>query len=224
MNGDPYAKNSQPPPGASGYKRQSRAQRGDFIKWTDGQARDVQIMSASATSTLGHWVSGKRVQCTGQSCANCMAGDRASERWSLDVLCEGKTLTWEMANATFALLEDIAEMVGHLYRLWVKVKRSGTGINTRYTIIPLAQPPEEDRAKDAGAQAEYIKKTLEALDKDPKETLAEFLAEAPTHIVNAGSQQQLDAFLEYVDNLEEPIPGMEESDPEPGPTSAASYF
>jgi len=97
-NPDPHAKDSQPPPGASGYKRQSRAQRGDYMKWTDGQTHDVQIMSASATSDLGHWVGGRRVLCTGAQCSNCMAGDKPSERWSLDVLCEerpspGKWLT-----------------------------------------------------------------------------------------------------------------------------------
>jgi len=129
-----------------------------------------------------------------------------------------------MANLTFAALEDIAQMVGHLYRLWVRVKRTGTGRQTRYTIIPLAQPPEQEVARDAAAQAEYIKTTLEALGKDPKETLAEFLAQAPSHIVHGSPHQQLDAFLEYVDGLEEPIPSEAEAEEESAPTSAASYF
>jgi len=194
------------------------------MKWSDGETHDVQIMSASATSDLGHWVGGRRVLCTGTKCSNCMAGDKPSERWSLDVLYDGKTLTWEMANLTFAALEDIAEMVGHLYRLWVKVKRTGTGRNTRYTIIPLAEPPPEEKAKDAAAQAEYIKTSLAALDRDPKQTLAEFLAQAPSHIVNGSPQQQMDAFLEYVEVLPGNIPSEAEAEEASTPTSAADYF
>lgn len=224
MNADPYAKNSQPPPGASGYKRQSSAQRGDFLSFSDGQTRDVQIMSASATSRKVHWVGGKTVGCTGPQCANCLAGDDASERWTLETICEGKSLQWSMANLTFALLEDIAEMVGHLYRLWVKVKRTGTGRNTRYTIIPLAQPPEEEKARDVDAQVQYCQETLKALGKNPKQELEDFLADAPSHIVNGSPQQQLDAFTEYVDSLEEPVPSEAGDEPQPGPASAASYF
>ncbi len=223
-NPDPHAKSSQPPPGATGYKRQSSAQRGDYLSFSDGQTRDVQIMAASAIPKRVHWVDGKSVACTGPQCANCLAGGKVSERWSLDVIADGKPLVWEMANLTFAALEDAAEMVGYLYRLWVRVKRTGTGINTRYTMMPLAQPPPEEKAKDMEAQAKYINDALTALGIEPKHFLAEFLLAAPSHIANGSPQQQMDAFLEYVDSLEEPIPSEAEAVEASTPASAADYF
>lgn len=99
--------------------------------------KTVQILSKEPTRRDVHWVQGQSKDCTGPECTYCKTGSKPAARWSVDVDTDEGQLVWEMSNAVLNVVEDIAELEGALEYLTLRVKRTGSGTSTRYTVIPI---------------------------------------------------------------------------------------
>lgn len=199
-NEDSHVENSQAP-SSPGYQRRSQP-GGDtnFLTWTDGETKALTVVSKFPVSERRHWVDGKSQPCAGDDCALCAAGAKATLRWSVEVECEGEERSWGMSNQVCDQLETIAEMVGRLEGLTVQVKRQGTGLNTRYTIVPLTKAPwQAETHDDLEGQAKYVKTLCQEWGLDPKALMAEFRENLDEELETGSEIEQMAAFCQYVE-------------------------
>lgn len=205
-------------------KRQSQPSSGAFLKFKDGNTFDLTILGDQATQKKTHWVGSRSILCGGEGCVFCKAGDQPSLRWQLDVDGPNGIQVWEVANPTFAVVEDVAESVGFLNGLRLRVKRNGTGTDTRYLVLPLdEQPGAPADNDDPETMAAEIKRLCETIHRDPKDELVTFVTQiSPAHH-DLPAADQLHGLLTWLrqraraDEIEQPT----EAAPSEG---AASYL
>lgn len=206
------------------YERQAEPSKGNFLSWDAGEPKDLVILSEKGTKTEQHWVEGKAFECSGASCVYCTSGVRKTLRWSVLTLCEGEELPWEMSNTTFFGVEDVAAMVGHLKDLRLRVTRHGTGMKTRYSVLPITG--EEETAEIERTTAWYAKevKRLCTLAKmDAKQELKLFLSEVEPDLAKLPAISQMRAFYVYINETTEDFQAPDEPPPDE-PQDIGRYF
>lgn len=108
---------------------------GDYIKFEAGDIKDLTVLSDQPKYHPMHWINGQPQPHQEDGCTYCDAGQRISKRYTVAVQHNGNIALWEMAYLTWKDLADQAEMMGQLRGLVLKVKRSGSGRSTRYTVM-----------------------------------------------------------------------------------------
>ena len=206
------------------YERRAEPSKGNFLSWTAGESKDLVILSEKGTESRVHWISGESSDCKGEGCPQCAQGFRPSIRWTVDARHEGEETSWEMSNTTFFGVEDVAEMVGHLEDLRLRVTRHGTGMKTRYSVLPITE--EEKAPKKETTADEYaseIKRLCALANMDPKQELKLFLTEVSPQLAEAPPTIQMRAFYDYINaetkNLQQP-----DEPPPDEPQDIGRYF
>lgn len=158
----------------------------DWLRWESDEKKEVLIQSDKPVKKLVHWDGEMYVECEKPDCPWCDDKVRRITRYSVEALAEDDVWTWEMAKLVYAQVKDIAEEYGGLQGLHLKVKRTGEGRKTRYTIIPLGVAStivEENTLWDRGAiardlegAAAFAKELAASLEITAKEAMTDFLA------------------------------------------------
>ncbi len=130
-----------------------QAVEGGWLNWNDGETKELIVINDQPVKHVIHWVQGKGQPCTGPGCGACNLGIRASQRFTVMTLYDGEQSRWEMALLTWRDLAVIAEMQGTLRGLRLRVHRSGTGRNTRYTLIADGIADESELPPDVPPEA-----------------------------------------------------------------------
>lgn len=198
-----------------------------WLKWNDGETKDIFVLEDHCHQNVVHWVRGRGIDCHGPGCRLCDLGDRPSVRWATEVMCDGQQYTWEMSNTVHNQLMAAAQVLGGLLGLHLTVTRSGTGLDTQYTLVPIerdetvepATPAaggsttpqavhhaatNNDRlraqiARDPQGAAAYAKELCATLELEPKEALQDFLNADGRAYANADAITQLAAFTKHLE-------------------------
>jgi len=99
-----------------------------------------------------------------------------------------------MAALVWKQLQAVAQAYGGLANLAVRVSRSGTRRNTRYTIVPLSAAPTVQPTNDLSGQIATVRQYCKLASLDPKKELQEFLDQHP-EVQGESPDVQLAAFL-----------------------------
>jgi len=206
------------------YERQAEPSKGNFLSWDAGESKDLVILSEKGTKTERHWVEGKAQECSGAGCLFCSTGVKKTLRWTVLTKCEGEELPWEMSNTTFFGVEDVAEMVGGLKDLRLRVTRHGTGMKTRYSVLPITgEEKAPEKKHDIDWYANEVKRLCALGNMDPKQELKLFLTEIARASQLASPIIQMRAFYDYIDQETKDLQHVDE--PPPGkPQDIGRYF
>lgn len=206
------------------YERQAEPSKGNFLSWDAGESKDLVILSEEGTKTERHWVEGKAQECSGAGCLYCSTGVKKTLRWTVLTRCEGEELPWETSNTTFFGVEDVAEMVGGLKDLRLRVTRHGTGMKTRYSVLPITgeeKAPAERR--DFTWYTDEIKRLCKLANMNPKQELKLFLAEVKPVAINYTRIDQMRAFYDYINEETQDFQKPDEPPPDE-PQDIGRYF
>ncbi len=206
------------------YERQAAPSKGNFLSWDAGESKDLVILSEKGDKKGVHWVAGESKECKGEGCALCQEGLTRTLRWTVLTKCEGEELPWEMSNTTFFGVEDVAEMVGSLKDLRLRVTRHGTGMKTRYSVLPITG---EEKAPETTDEMDILARDIRALCKlanmDPKQELKLFLSEIAPDLADKPQIAQMRAFYWYIDKETIDLQEVDEPQPEE-PQDIGRYF
>ena len=206
------------------YTRQAAPSKGIFLKWEPGESKDLVILSETGTEEDIHWVEGESKPCEGEDCTLCDLGVRRTKRWEVPTRCQGEEVPWAMSNTTFYGVEDVAEMVGHLKDLRLRVTRHGTGRKTRYSVLPLiGQETSPSVEAEEQTLAQDIRDMCASAGLDPKQELALFLNEEAPELRNAPQLSQMRGFYAYIDDKTGTEQDEDEAPPEE-PQAIGAYF
>ena len=206
------------------YERQAEPSKGNFLSWDAGESKDLVILSEKGTKTERHWVEGKAQECSGAGCLFCSTGVKKTLRWTVLTRYEGEELPWETSNTTFFGVEDVAEMVGGLKDLRLRVTRHGTGMKTRYSVLPITGEqlaPGIEKSPDT--YAADIKRLCALANMDPKQELKLFLADVAPHLADAALPVQMQRFYFYIDKETKDLQPVDEPPPDE-PQDIGRYF
>jgi len=206
------------------YERQAEPSKGNFLSWDAGESKDLVILSEKGTKTERHWVEGKAQECSGAGCLYCSTGVKKTLRWTVLTKCEGEELPWETSNTTFFGVEDVAEMVGGLKDLRLRVTRHGTGMKTRYSVLPITG--EEKAAEDRPSidwYAAEIKRLCALANMNPEQELRLFRTEIEPEVVSMTPWAQMHAFHNYIDQETKDLQAPDEPPPDE-PQDIGRYF
>jgi len=191
----------------------------NWVKWQEGESIDLTIITPQATGFAIHWANNQSQRCTGPNCPFCAAGGQAKQRWSAKVKIGEATKTWEMANLTYQSLYAIADAYGGMMGLNVRVKRTGLGRATRYTIVPLTPMPENPAKRESQAMIGYARELCEAHAIQPKDEFKRFLTDEHPEVRSQPQRRQLQLFIEWLETEypdvalgEEPLEGTPEDE------------
>ncbi len=206
------------------YERRSKPSKGNFLSWDAGESKDLVILSEKGTENYTHWVAGKAANCMGEGCPLCIEGHRRSIRWTVQVRCEGEELPWEMSNTAFFGVEDVAQMIGSLEGLRLRVTRHGSGLDTRYAVLPLMGiVPAPDTDQEEQKLAQEIREMCSIGGLDPGQELKLFLSEIAPGVADKSQILQMRAFFAYIDNKTEDMREPDEPPPDE-PQDIGRYF
>ncbi len=183
----------------SPYERQAEPSKGNFLSWDAGESKDLVILSEKGDKKEVHWVAGESKECTGIGCPLCAMQTRKVLRWTILTRYEGEELPWEMSNTTFFGVEDVAEMVSGLKDLHLRVTRYGSGLKTRYSVLPITG--EEERPKKEWSLewgVAEIKRLCALANMDPKQELELFLTEIEPGAAKYTPFERMHAFYAYI--------------------------
>lgn len=206
------------------YERQAEPSKGNFLSWDAGESKDLVILSEKGTESYTHWIDNEARECKGEGCALCAEGVKQSLRWTIDTRYEGEEIPWEMSNQCFFGVEDVATMVGHLKGLSLRVTRYGTGLKTRYSVLPITgeeKAPEEEYTIDW--LAAKIKSLCALANMDPKQELKLFLTEIEPGLATTTPYFQMQAFYKYIDKETKDLQQPDEPPPDE-PQDIGRYF
>lgn len=206
------------------YERQAEPSKGNFLSWDAGESKDLVILSEKGTESRVHWIGQKSYECTGEGCSSCATGSRPTLRWSVDTKCEGEEISWEMSNTTFFGVEDVASMVGHLKDLRLRVTRYGSGLKTRYSVLPITG---EEKAAKASDEIELLAAKIRGLCKlagmNPRKELTLFRSEIASDDDLASDEALMRAFYEYINAETLDLQHVDEPPPDE-PQDIGRYF
>ncbi|MBA7660478.1 hypothetical protein ES703_68480 [subsurface metagenome] len=129
-----------------------------------------------------------------------------------------------MSNTTFFGVEDVAEMVGGLQDLRLRVTRHGTGMKTRYSVLPITG--EEERPKKEWSiewGVAEIERLCALANMDPKQELKLFLTKVAPNMAEAAPVIQMHAFFDYIDKETKDLQHVDEPPPDE-PQDIGRYF
>ncbi len=206
------------------YERQAEPSKGNFLSWDAGESKDLVILSEKGTESQTHWIDNEAKECKGEGCALCAEGVKKSLRWTILTKCEGEELPWEMSNRCFFAVEDVAEMIGHLPGLRLRVTRHGSGLKTRYSVLPITgEEKAPEKEYDPGWYADKIKRLCKLANMDPKQELKLFLTNVAPNLVDAPVLSQMAAFCAYIDEETKDLQPPDEPPPDE-PQDIGRYF
>ena len=200
MSSTPPATTAPAAAAPAGYIRKSTpGAGGNFLKWSDGETKELIVLSTEPVVRKIHWTQNHSADCTGATCALCAAGDKPKLRWTVHVEDLNGEHDWDIANQTCSDLETMAEMTGHLVGLVLRVKRTGAGRLTRYTLMPVQAPTSTAAAPvDYAAAKEEIVRICKASNVDPKAQYTRFVTEVRPDLVKADGIAILPAMLTWI--------------------------
>lgn len=85
--------------------------------------------------------------CVGEGCPACAAGNKPKYKAFLPVLANGETSSpkiYAFGISVERQLETLAEEIGEIQGLVLKIRRSGSGFNTRYNVISTGKKVKID--------------------------------------------------------------------------------
>jgi hypothetical protein len=89
-----------------------------------------------------HWVAGASTVCTGKDCPSCADSIRSSFRFRINFITnENSNFTakvWEGGKKVYEMLKALHESEYNLEKHAMKISRSGSGTDTTYSVIPVA--------------------------------------------------------------------------------------
>ena len=102
-----------------------------------------------------HWINGKGIDCLGEGCPHCAAGDKSKFRFTCNFIVEENGMyvakLFESGKTVYdALAEQGADY--DMSKTLVKITRKGTGMDTTYAVT--IAPPDKQPTKE---QLETIK-------------------------------------------------------------------
>ena len=206
------------------YQRQAEPSKGNFLSWDAGESKDLVILSENGTKSTTHWIDNEAKECKGEGCALCAEGAKSSLRWTVLVKCENEEIDWEMSNRCFFGVEDVAEMVGHLPGLRLRVTRHGSGLKTRYSVLPITgeeTAPEGERSE--GWYAAEIKRLCALANMNPEQELRLFRTDVEPAVVSMTPWAQMHAFYNYIDQETKDLQTPDEPPPDE-PQDIGRYF
>lgn len=206
------------------YERQAEPSKGNFLSWDPGESKDLMILSDRGTKKATHWIDGESRECKGLGCGLCEEGSKRTIRWTVLAKYEGEELPWEMSNTTFFGVEDVAEMVGGLAGLRLRVTRHGSGLNTRYSVLPItgeAAVPSTEQEEQKLAQE--IREMCLAGGLDAGQELKLFLSEIAPDLADKPQIMQMRGFYAYIDKKTEDMREPDEPPPDE-PQDIGRYF
>ncbi len=206
------------------YERQAEPSKGNFLSWDAGESKDLVILSEKGKRAFTHWVAGAAQECAGEGCALCREGLKRTIRWSVSAKCEGEELPWEMSNRVFFGVEDVAEMVGGLKDLRLRVTRHGTGMKTRYSVLPISSlEPPPDEEKSMAWLIEEIKRLCALDNRDAKQEYKLFFAEVVPGVTYATPLDKMRTFYNYINEETKDLQPVDEPPPDE-PQDIGRYF
>lgn len=180
----------------------------DWLRWDAGDKKEVLIQSDKPVKKLVHWGGEAYEECERPDCPWCDDEVKRISRYAVEVLTEDEVWTWEMAKMVYNQVKEIAEEYGGLRGLHLKVKRTGEGRKTRYTIIPLGQrdmPAGEitmwDRkaiARDLDGAVAFVKELSASLEMTGKEAREKFEAGDGQQLAEATPIEFLSALIKWL--------------------------
>ena len=113
-----------------------------FLKFPEGETKTVTITSPDPQGERYHWLDGRSVPCSGDACVPCDNGEASKIRYTFAVTCFAKPYQWETNLRIYSQLSEIRDYLAHpdFSGISVTVKRTGTGTNSVYTILPVVPP------------------------------------------------------------------------------------
>lgn len=197
------------------YERQAEPSKGNFLSWDAGEAKDLVILDEKGTKTERHWIDGKANECSGAGCLFCSTGVKKTLRWSVDTRCEGEELPWEMSNTTFFGVEDVAAMVGGLKDLRLRVTRHGTGMKTRYSVLPITgEEKAPEKREDMDWYANEVRRLCDLANMNPKQELKLFLTDVAPVLREAEPLEQMRSFYLYINQETKDLQPPDEPPPD----------
>jgi len=206
------------------YERQAEPSKGTFLSWDVGESKDLVILSEEGTQSHTHWIDNEAKECKGEGCVLCAEGSRRSIRWTILTKCEGEEIPWEMSNTTFFGVEDVAEMATYLSGLRLRVTRHGTGLKTRYSVLPITGEEKAPTGRDdADWYANEIKRLCALGNMDPKQELKLFLESVEPGIEADTRDVKMRAFYNYINEETKDLQPPDEPPPDE-PQDIGRYF
>ncbi len=181
----------------------------DWLRWEAGEKKEVLIQSDEPVKKLVHWDGEMYVECEKPDCPWCDDRVKRWTRYAVEALAEDDVWTWEMAKMVYGQVKDIAEEYGGLRGLHLKVKRTGEGRKTRYTIIPLgvATTIVEDKtmwdpgaiARDPEGAIAFVQELAASLKMTGKEAKDRFLVVKGEEYADKDGVSTLVALIKWLD-------------------------
>ena len=141
----------------------------DFIKLQNG-VNPMRIVGKPSLIDI-HWEEGvdgskKKVICPGPGCPICKAGNSPQSRYQIQVIdrVDGKVKVLEGGPTIFNAIKAYAmdPEYGDPTRYDIRIKKEGTGRETKYTVVPS---PNKTGLTDAERAAVDSSKTLAEINK-----------------------------------------------------------
>lgn len=197
------------------YERQAEPSKGTFLSWDAGESKDLVILSGKGAVSYTHWVGGEAKECEYEGCVLCEEGVRRTPRWTVLARCEGEEISWRMSNTTFFGVEDVAEMVGGLKNLRLRVTRHGTGKKTRYSVLPITgEEKAPEKKRDIAWYAAEVKRLCALDNMDAKQELNLFLSKVEPKDLHLSPTERMRAFYEYIDDETKDLQHVDEPPPD----------
>lgn len=114
---------------------------GDYIELIGGTVVSFHILSASPQKDVIHWKDRKKSSCIGKGCELCAEGNKAKQRWTIEVFDrkDQKVKKLEFGAMIATQLKAIAEMLAENHQtvrdIDIRIKTTGSGLETEYNVI-----------------------------------------------------------------------------------------
>jgi hypothetical protein len=141
-----------------------------FIKLKDGESVTC-VLQGKMRILRKHWKNKQPILCTGKAvCPECQAGDKPKFTFQLNAIVkESSGYVCKILEQGFMMFENVRALNNEidLEKTPIKIVRKGAGIDTIYTIIPLAQL---DAAKEEAVKSVELfdLENLDAPVNEPK--------------------------------------------------------
>lgn len=174
---------------------------GEYLRLADGDDVTLTVLSEYPLERRRHWVNNQSQDCTGEGCLLCATGIKTSLRWTVQVQARDGEKVWELSNAVCNQLETIAQALGALQNLRVRVIRQGTGKRTRYTLLPITpMTPGMETHPDRAGQELYIADLCKQWQLDPDRLREAFGVLYPAPRGQEDTLERLAAFRGFVES------------------------
>lgn len=120
----------------------------DYLKFTSGQVVTFNILTKNPSKSVVHFEQGKKSACLLKDCDLCAAGNKAKQRWSIEVWDrkDNSVKKLEFGPSIAGQLKSIAEMMQEhgktIHNTDIRVKTTGSGMETEYSVLSVPMSSE----------------------------------------------------------------------------------